>query len=330
MNQTLKECDSYIAQLLQTIDEDEYLKTHLNVIITSDHGMHDVDKSRRIILEQLIDESLFSAYGGRSFANIFVNKCKKLRTHRVALAKLAEQIILVTFDWFLASDIDRLYANLSVLTNYEVYKKSQIPDEYHYRLNVRIGGKCCHVLSIINQPTMVSLLDILIVGRVGYEIVLPGDNPAYEMMGDHGYDNRVESMHPIFYAFGPAFRQINLAKPFRNVDLYPLMSHILGLGERQTNGSLDNVKHVLVDFSSDGFFSAIWQVIIDLFSQGFVGKRIEEHSHWISFSFRSSSHRLSHSHPAHRCHLQCRSLPSVPAAALRGKWSDTRALSSLE
>lgn len=41
----------------------------------------------------------------------------------------------------LASDIDRLYANLSIIPNYEVYKKSQIPEEYHYRSNVRIGGK---------------------------------------------------------------------------------------------------------------------------------------------------------------------------------------------
>ena len=79
MNTTLKECDSYVAQLLQMIDQDEYLRTHLNVIVTSDHGMHDVDKTRRIILEQLIDKSLFSAYGGRSFANIFVKTCEHLR-----------------------------------------------------------------------------------------------------------------------------------------------------------------------------------------------------------------------------------------------------------
>ena len=123
----------------------------------------------------------------------------------------------------------------------------------------------------------IRFLDILIVGRVGYEIVLPGDSPSYDMMGDHGFDNRAESMHPIFYAFGPAFRQINRAKPFRNVDLYPLMSHILGLRERKTNGSLDNVKHILIDFSSDGFFSSMWQLITDLFSHGLPGKIIERH-----------------------------------------------------
>jgi hypothetical protein len=52
-------------------------------------------------------------------------------------------------------------------------------------------------------------------------------------------------MHPIFYGFGPVFRRNILAEPFHSVDIYPLMSHILQLNERKTNGSFDNVKHIL-------------------------------------------------------------------------------------
>lgn len=52
-------------------------------------------------------------------------------------------------------------------------------------------------------------------------------------------------MHPMFYAFGPAFRRNFLAEPFRSVDIYPLMAHILQLNERKTNGSFDTVKHLL-------------------------------------------------------------------------------------
>jgi hypothetical protein len=65
-------------------------------------------------LEDYIDKSLFSAYGGRALVNIFVHS---------------------------AADLDQIYANLSVIPNYEVYKKSQIPDEYHYKSNIRIGGE---------------------------------------------------------------------------------------------------------------------------------------------------------------------------------------------
>ncbi len=74
MNKTLKECDDYVGQLLQIIDNNEYFKKNLNVIITSDHGMHEIDKTHQIILENYIDKSLFSAYGGHSFANIFAKK----------------------------------------------------------------------------------------------------------------------------------------------------------------------------------------------------------------------------------------------------------------
>lgn len=85
---------------------------------------------------------------------------------------------------------------------------------------------------------------------MGYEIFLPGSDSYKAYKGDHGYDNRVESMHPIFYAFGPAFRRNLLAKPFRNVDIYPLMSYLLRLNPRTTNGSFDRAKHILIDFPS--------------------------------------------------------------------------------
>ena len=97
------------------------------------------------------------------------------------------------------------------------------------------------------------ITDILIIGKLGHDIVLPGDEIWSKFVAGHGYDNQVESMHPIFYAFGPAFPRNLLAESFRDVDLYPLMSYILGLEQRPTNGSLNNVKHILLDFTKDKF-----------------------------------------------------------------------------
>ncbi|CAF3624894.1 unnamed protein product [Rotaria socialis] len=211
MNKTLKECDDYVGQLLAMIDIDEYLKRNLNVIITSDHGMESIRKNRTIILADYIDTKLCSAYGSRSSVNIFVP---------------------------LESNINRIYANLSTIPNFEVYKKSQIPDEYHYKSNIRIG-------------------DILFVAKAGYEIIAPGDNASIELLGDHGYDDRVESMHGIFYGFGPAFHENMQVEPFHTVDIYPLMSYILKLKERKTNGSIDNVKHILRHHINNDLFDEI-------------------------------------------------------------------------
>lgn len=98
---------------------------------------------------------------------------------------------------------------------------------------------------------------------------MPGDNPSVELAGDHGYDNRVDSMHPIFYAFGPVFRRKLLAEPFRSVDIYPLMSHVLQLKERKTNGSFSNVKNLL---RPPNWFDAIilnWGVLSNLICSNF-------------------------------------------------------------
>ena len=95
------------------------------------------------------------------------------------------------------------------------------------------------------SDTSLLRLDLLFLGKAGYKIITPGDNASIEQLGDHGYDNRVNSMYPIFYGFGPVFCRNKLAEPFRTVDIYRLMSHILRLNERKTNGSFENVKGIL-------------------------------------------------------------------------------------
>jgi hypothetical protein len=64
-------------------------------------------------------------------------------------------------------------------------------------------------------------------------------------------------MRPIFYGFGPVFRENFHAEPFHSVDIYPLMSYILHLEERKTNGSFDHVKHILKDFSEENFLNQV-------------------------------------------------------------------------
>ena len=108
------------------------------------------------------------------------------------------------------------------------------------------------------------LEDILLIGNVGHEIIIPEDNSSIELLGDHGYDHRDKSMHPIFYGFGPAFRRNIEAASFHSVDLYPLMSYILHLDERITNGTLDNVKHILRDFSTENSFDEIYLLISNI------------------------------------------------------------------
>ncbi|XP_028295449.1 ectonucleotide pyrophosphatase/phosphodiesterase family member 5 [Gouania willdenowi] len=108
--------------------------------------------------------------------------------------------------------------------NMVAYKKEEIPERLHYQHNIRITP-------------------IILEAKEGWTIMQNRTGPF--MLGNHGYDNALQSMQPVFVARGPAFRQ-NYVKPsMRSVDLYPLMCQILAISALPNNGSLSNVQDLL-------------------------------------------------------------------------------------
>ena len=72
--------------------------------------------------------------------------------------------------------------------------------------------------------------------RIGDIILLPHYPKLFNLYnrkldkGQHGYDPAmVKDVHAIFYAWGPAFKPHTQIPPFPNVDLYPMITQILGL-----------------------------------------------------------------------------------------------------
>ncbi|XP_060947805.1 ectonucleotide pyrophosphatase/phosphodiesterase family member 5 [Limanda limanda] len=108
--------------------------------------------------------------------------------------------------------------------NMAVYKKEEIPQRLHYQHNRRI-------------------MPIILEAKEGWTIMQNRTGPF--MLGNHGYDNTLRSMQPVFVARGPAFRQNYLKTSMRSVDLYPLMCHILSVRPLPNNGSLSNVQDLL-------------------------------------------------------------------------------------
>ncbi|MBN3309096.1 ENPP5 phosphodiesterase, partial [Amia calva] len=124
---------------------------------------------------------------------------------------------------------DRVYEDLvNKHPNMTVYKRGELPDRYHYKDNHRI------------QP-------IIAEAREGWTIVQ--NKSGKYMLGNHGYDNKLPSMQPIFIAHGPAFRKNFTQKSMQSVDLYPLMCHILGVTPAPNNGSLNHVEDLLAEAS---------------------------------------------------------------------------------
>lgn len=121
--------------------------------------------------------------------------------------------------------LEEVYSKLvDANPNMAVYKKGDIPEHFHYQHNIRI-------------------MPILIESKEGWTIMQNRSGPF--MLGNHGYDNTLRSMQPVFVARGPAFRQNYLKTSMRSVDLYPLMCHILDVRPLPNNGSLSNVRDLL-------------------------------------------------------------------------------------
>src|SRR5437764_1152829 len=75
-----------------------------------------------------------------------------------------------------------------------------------------------------------------------------------DVFGEHGYPPELESMRPVFLAFGPSFKRNYIYNStFENVDLYPLMCSILQIypiHKYPNNGSFERVNKMLVPVSS--------------------------------------------------------------------------------
>jgi hypothetical protein len=129
-----------------------------------------------------------------------------------------------------------------------VYNKTTIPKEFHYT-------NTPHVLPLqfvadlhwrlAHNDTVASN------GPVKYERKTRGKTLTRMLeisnatVGEHGYNNSLTDMHPYFIAHGPAFKKGYNITQFMNLDIYPLMCHILGIEPAPNNGSFDRVRSIL-------------------------------------------------------------------------------------
>lgn len=109
------------------------------------------------------------------------------------------------------------------------WDKTRIPARFHYGHNARV-------------PQLVCLAD------VGWRITTSDYAASHKgrvSIGEHGYDNADPSMQALFIAHGPAFRSGVRYHAFPNVDVYPLMTHLLHIPAAANDGSYQAVEGML-------------------------------------------------------------------------------------
>jgi len=108
------------------------------------------------------------------------------------------------------------------------WRKADVPARFHYGANPRVP-------------------DVICAAETGWliETAAHAAHHRVPVRGEHGYDNQDPLMGALFIANGPAFRRGLVIKPFPNVDVYPLMTDILGLPPQPNDGRLADLAPIL-------------------------------------------------------------------------------------
>jgi len=115
---------------------------------------------------------------------------------------------------------------------YDCWRKGELPAHWHYGQHPRVPAIICQM-------------------HEGWDALprrfVEQRQASGQTRGSHGFDPGLESMRAIFIASGPAFGQGLTIPSFENVNLQPLLLHLLGLPAMHTDGELTPLLPALRD-----------------------------------------------------------------------------------
>jgi predicted AlkP superfamily pyrophosphatase or phosphodiesterase len=168
----------------------------VNIVIVSDHGMSATNGDRVVLVDDYISLDDVSISDINPTLGIFPKAGKEEAVYRA-----------------LANAHPRL----------KVYRRQRTPAHWHYRDHPRIPP----IVGVVDDGWQVmrrsSLRDIL-------------ERHVRGSTGEHGYDPRNRSMHAMFVAAGPAFKQGVTVRSFENVHIYNALAKILGVTPVKNDG----------------------------------------------------------------------------------------------
>ncbi|XP_068244371.1 glycerophosphocholine cholinephosphodiesterase ENPP6-like [Palaemon carinicauda] len=199
----IRDLDDVLTVLLDEL-EDRELADITNIVIVSDHGMTYTAPGaiERHEIDQYLD------------INLVENIADKGALMNIKVPP---------------ENVDKVYQQLSEIPNTKVYKKATIPEEFHYKNN-----KYVHEIVLLAEKE-----NFLMSSKTDKQLPLRNDFVYY---GAHGYTPDIEDMRGIFFAKGPAFRKNKQINPIHVVDVYQVLTTVLGLTPQPHNGTWDAVK----------------------------------------------------------------------------------------
>uniref|UniRef100_UPI001EAF6DF2 ectonucleotide pyrophosphatase/phosphodiesterase family member 2 n=3 Tax=Oncorhynchus TaxID=8016 RepID=UPI001EAF6DF2 len=212
LNNPLKEIDKIIGQLMDGLKQ---MKLHrcVNIIMVGDHGMEEAHCDRTEFLSSYMPSTVDDII-------LIPGSLGRIRSRYPNNPKY---------------DAKSVIANLTCKKteqHFKPYLKQHLPKRLHYANNRRIED-----------------IHLLVERKWHIARKSPEGGKRHPgkcgFAGDHGYDNKINSMQTIFFGYGPMFKFKTKVPVFENIELYNVMCDLLGLNPAPNNGTHGSLNHLL-------------------------------------------------------------------------------------
>jgi alkaline phosphatase D len=189
--------DSIVGVIRMKLSELPYAKK-INLIVLSDHGMGPISPDKYVNLRAIVPNRMITSMSGGNPVYL-INPSEGKR--------------------------DSVLYLLNNIRGIKAWRKSQLPEKWHYGTNPRIP-------------------EIVVVADSSWSIGTRADGSSM-VGGAHGYDNYDSDMFSIFYGVGPSFKKGYKFKELNNVDIYNLVCKILKIVPSKNDGDPAHIKGML-------------------------------------------------------------------------------------
>uniref|UniRef100_A0AAQ6AHM1 SMB domain-containing protein n=1 Tax=Amphiprion ocellaris TaxID=80972 RepID=A0AAQ6AHM1_AMPOC len=212
LNNPLRVIDRIVGQLMDGLKQ---MKLHrcVNIILVGDHGMEEAHCDRTEFLSNYMTSVDDIILIPGSLGRILV-MC--MATSVIGPSKISIPMIVFFFQ---CKKTDQ---------HFKPYLKQHLPKRLHYANNRRIEE-----------------IHLLVERKWHVARKVPEGRRHCGFAGDHGYDNKINSMQTIFLGYGPTFKFKTKVPAFENIELYNVMCDLVGLKPAPNNGTHGSLNHLL-------------------------------------------------------------------------------------
>ena len=221
--------------------------------VEAHQALQKVDQMIALLVERLqakgvLDEINIVLTGVHGFVEVSADKIFNVRSI-LPNPSAADEILfghspVININHTGGKDLDILLAlqTAGQTEKFDYYIRSKIPDRLHYRDSDRVG-----IITLVAKEGF-AFEDVFHDFKI-LETEHRRSSDLGNKYGLAGYDNSLESMQSLVILRGPGVQRVQPGQQeptmIQTVDMFPLLTHLLGVPEVSSNGSLSAVRSLL-------------------------------------------------------------------------------------